>query len=173
MLRNSIQFLVKMLSTFLSVIMFNLCIFCVLLLDRFPEVANLVDVCWLEIRGVINTIVLSPNTQYAAYVVFKMIDASGFQNRPADLSVGVEGGQISTKIVCLDPNVEGGPHNRVVGLQRPSVRSDGWLEIEMGEFFNLGIENEKVQMNVIQTSGGNWKRGLVLEGIEVRPKDNN
>jgi hypothetical protein len=28
-------------------------------------------------------------------------------------------------------------------------------------------------MNVIQTRGGNWKRGLVLEGIEVRPKYNN
>jgi hypothetical protein len=105
--------------------------------------------------------------------VLKIIYASGFQNRLADLSVGVEGGQITTKIVCLDPNVEDRPHNRVVGLLRPSVRSDGWLEIEMGEFFNLGIENEKVQMNVIQTSGGNWKRGLVLEGIEVRPMYNN
>jgi len=103
-----------------------------------------------------------------------MINASGFQNRSADLSVTVEGGQSSTKIVCLDPNVEGRPqlHDRVVGLQRPRVRSDGWLEIEMGEFFNSGIENEEVQMNVIQTRGGNWKRGLILEGIEVRPKYN-
>jgi hypothetical protein len=146
-------------------------------LDRFPEVAKLVDVCWLEIHGVINTIVLSPNTQYAAYVVFKMIDAYGFQNCSADLSVGVEGGQRSTKIVCLDPNVEGNPqpHNTVVGLQRPTVRSDGWLEIEMGEFFNPGIENERVQMNLIQMSGGRggWKRGLVVEGIEVGPKYNN
>jgi len=144
-------------------------------LDRFPEVAELVDVCWLEILGVINTIILSPNTQYAAYVVFKMIDAYGFQNRSADLSVGVEGGERSTKIVCLDPNVEDGPqlHNGADELQRPSVRSDGWLEIEMGEFFNSGIENEEVQMNLIQTRGGNWKRGLVLEGIEVRPKYNN
>ena len=148
-------------------------------MDRFPEVAKLVDVCLLEIRGVINTIVLSPNTQYAAYVVYKMINAWGFQNHRADLSVCVEGGQSSTnKIVCLDPTVEveGRQHNGAVGLQRPSVRSDGWLEIEMGEFFNAGIENEKVQMNLLQTSGGrpaNWKSGLVLEGIEVRPKYNN
>jgi len=150
----------------------NLCIFCVLLLNRFPEVAKLVDVCWLEIRGVINTIVLSPNTQYAAYVVFKMIDAWGFQNRPVELSVGVEGGQSSTKIVCLDPNVEeeGRQHNRAVGLQRPSVRSDGWLEIEMGEFFSSGIENEEVQMNLLEIKAGNWKSGLFLEGIEIRPK---
>lgn len=140
--------------------------------SRFPEVDKLVDVCLLEIRGVINTVVLSPNTQYTAYVVFKMIDAWGFQNRPVELSVGVEGGQSSTKIVCLDPNVEveGMQHNRAVGLQRPSVRSDGWLEIEMGEFFSSGIENEEVLMSLLEIKAGNWKSGLFLEGIEIRPK---
>jgi len=119
---------------------------------------------------VINTIVLSPNTQYAAYVVFKMIDAWGFQNRPVELSVGVEGSRCSTKIVCLDPNVEGRQHNIAVDLQRPSVRSDGWLEIEMGEFFCSGIENEEILMSLLEIKAGNWKSGLFLEGIEIRPK---
>jgi hypothetical protein len=138
-------------------------------LDRFPEVAELLEVWWLGIRGTINILALSPNTQYAAYLVFKMIDAQGFQNCPIELSVGAEGGHSSTKIVCLDPNVEveGMHHNRAVGLQRPSVRSDGWLEIEIGEFVNSGLEDE-VQMTVKETN--NWKRGLFLEGIEVRPK---
>ncbi|CAI8606817.1 unnamed protein product [Vicia faba] len=134
----------------------------------FPEVAELLDVCWFDIHGTINTIALSPNTEYAAYVVFKMVDPHGFQNRPIELSVFVEGGHSSTKNVCLDPVVVGRPHNRVVGLQYPYMRSDGWLEIEMGEFFNSGIENEEVHMKVLET-GGNWKRGLIVEGIEVRP----
>ncbi|XP_058770649.1 F-box protein PP2-B10-like [Vicia villosa] len=137
--------------------------------SRFPEVAELLDVCWFDIHGTINTIALSPNTEYVTYLVFKMVDAHGFQNRPIELSVFVEGGHSSTKNVCLDPDVEGRYHNRVVGLQCPNVRSDGWLEIEMGEFFNSGIENEEVQMKVLET-GGNWKRGLFVEGIEVRPK---
>ncbi|KEH42966.1 putative phloem protein [Medicago truncatula] len=135
--------------------------------SRFPEVAQLLKVWWLDISGTINTLSLSPNTQYAAYLVFKMIEAEGFQNCPIELSVGVEGGQSGTKIVCLDPNVEGGQHNRAVGLQRPSVRSDGWLEIEMGEF-NSGLEDGDVLMNVKETN--NWKSGLFVEGIEVRPK---
>ncbi|MCI49645.1 F-box protein, partial [Trifolium medium] len=97
-----------------------------------------------------NTIALSPNTQYAVYVVFKIIDAWGFSDCPVELSVGVEGGHCSTKIVCLDPNVEDTPDDRVVGLQRPSLRSDEWVEIEMGEFFNSGLEDE-VQMSVIET----------------------
>ncbi|KAG4997642.1 hypothetical protein AAZX31_10G160100 [Glycine max] len=139
--------------------------------SRFPEVAELRDVCWLEIRGVLNTLVLSPNTQYAAYLVFKMIDARGFHNRPVELSVNVFGGHGSTKIVCLDPNEEL-PHRRVEGLQRPNARSDGWLEIEMGEFFNTGLDDE-VQMSVVETKGGNWKSGLFIEGIEVKPKEEN
>ncbi|CAK8572240.1 unnamed protein product [Lathyrus sativus] len=137
--------------------------------SRFPEVAVLLDVCWFDIHGTINTIALCPNTEYAAYLVFKMVDSVGFLNRRIELSVFVEGGHSSTKTVCFDPNVRHRSHNRVVGLQCPNERSDGWLEIEMGEFFNSGIENEEVQMKVLET-GGNWKRGFIVEGIEVRPK---
>ncbi|CAI8603229.1 unnamed protein product [Vicia faba] len=137
--------------------------------SRFPEAAKLLNVCWLEICGTINTIALSPNTEYAAYLVFKMVDPHRFQIRPAELSVFVEGGHSSTKNVCLDPNVDDRSHNRVVGLQCPNVRSDGWLEIEMGEFFNSGIENEEVHMKVLE-KGAYWKRGLIVEGIEIRPK---
>jgi hypothetical protein len=141
-------------------------------LDRFPEVAELLVVFWLHISGMINMLALSRNTQYAAYLVFKMIDGYGFQNPnyPVVLSICVEGGHDSTKIVCLDPNVEGGQHNSAVGLQRPSVRSDGWLEIEIGEFFNSGLEDEEVQMNIKEIDDYNSKCGLFLEGIEVRPK---
>jgi hypothetical protein len=136
-------------------------------LDRFPEVAYLRLVWLLGIRWMINTLALSPNTQYAAYLVFKMIDAEGFQNCPLELSVGVGGSHSSTKIVCYYRNVEGRLHNRVAGSQCPSVRSDGWLEIEIGEFFNSGLE-DVVLMNVKQTDY--WKKDLLLEGIEVRPK---
>ncbi|CAK8572238.1 unnamed protein product [Lathyrus sativus] len=137
--------------------------------SRFREVAELLDVCWLEFCGTINTIALSPNTEYAAYVVFNMFNPRRFQNSPVELSVFVDGGHSSTKIVCFDPNVEESSHNRVEGLQCPNVRSDGWLEIEMGEFFNSGIENEEVQMKVLENDSY-WKSGLIVEGIEVRPK---
>jgi hypothetical protein len=53
------------------------------------------------------------------------------------------------------------------------VRSDGWLEIEMGEFFNSGLENEEVQMSVIEIKAGETKGNFFLEGIEVRPKVDN
>ena len=137
------------------------------MLDRFPEVAYLRRVWWLGIRWLINMLALSPNTQYAAYLVFKMNDAQGFHNCPLELSVSVGGSLSSTKIVCLDPNVEGRQQNRVARSQHPNVRSDGWLEIEIGEFFNSGLDDE-VQMNVKETDY--WKKGLFVEGIEFRLK---
>ncbi|WJX12803.1 hypothetical protein P8452_03258 [Trifolium repens] len=159
--------------------------------SRFPEVAKLCYVWWLEIRGMINTLALSPNTQYGAYLVFKMIDPRGFENLPVDLTVGVEGDNSSTKVVCLEPYVEPQPSvrnrarrlrryrhlgdlpNRVAGLQRPSGRSDGWLEIEMGEFFNSDLEHEEVHMSVMETKAGEVKENFYVEGIEIRPKEDN
>ncbi|NP_001296645.1 F-box protein PP2 [Cicer arietinum] len=141
--------------------------------SRFPEVAELLNVCWLEIRGKINAVALSPNTQYTAYLVFNMIGDWGFQNLPVEVTIDGARSYSSSKLVCLDPNVEGRPHNRVIGLQRPSVRSDGWLEIEMGEFFSSGLEDDEVRMSVVEIKGQNWKRGLFVEGIEVRLKEDN
>ena len=138
--------------------------------SRFREVAKLLAVCWFEIRRNISTIILSPGTQYAAFLVYKMIDAHGFHLEPAELTVGIVGGISSTKSVCLDPNVEErhlGPNFQ--GLERPKERSDGWLEIEMGDFFNLGLEDE-VEMRVIEIDSKWWKHGFFLQGIEVRPK---
>ncbi|XP_058744429.1 F-box protein PP2-B10-like [Vicia villosa] len=150
--------------------------------SRFPEVAKLCYVWWFEIRGIINTLALSPNTQYAAYLVFKMIDAYGFENKTVDLTVGVKGGHNNTKIVCFDPHIEPvigrwysgrrpRPHN-IVGLQRPSVRSDGWWEIKMGEFFNSNLEDE-IEMSVMEIKSNGCKGNFFLEGIEVRPKEDN
>ncbi|MED6172327.1 hypothetical protein PIB30_049054 [Stylosanthes scabra] len=116
--------------------------------SRFEEVAKLLAVCWFEIRGKISTIILSPGTQYAVFLVFKMMDAQGFHYLPAELTVGIVGGTSSTRSVCLDPNLEESSLGRSFrGLERPKERSDGWLEIEMGDFFNLGFEDE-VEMSV-------------------------
>lgn len=85
-----------------------------------------------------------------------------------ELTVRIYSGQSSTKNVCLDPNLE-----CFQGLQLPNVRSDGWLEIEMGEFFNSGLEDEEVYMSVTEIRRNLFKRGLFVEGLEVRPKEGN
>ncbi|RWR96599.1 putative F-box protein PP2-B12 [Cinnamomum micranthum f. kanehirae] len=52
--------------------------------------------------------------------------------------------------------------------QVPQARSDGWMEIEMGEFFNDEGEEGDIEMSLMEVKGGQ-KSGLIVEGIEMRP----
>ncbi|XP_057432013.1 putative F-box protein PP2-B12 [Lotus japonicus] len=134
--------------------------------EQLPEVGVLRHLCWLEIHGMINTFSLSPNTLYRAFLVFKIIDV--VHKFLVVLSVRKIRGHIMTKMAYLNPySLE-----REAPGQFPRVRSDDWLEIEMGEFFNSGLEDEEVQMSVVRLDGC-WNTSLIIEGIEVRPKDDN
>jgi hypothetical protein len=55
-------------------------------------------------------------------------------------------------------------------VRLPRERQDGWLEVELGEFDSSGegIDGE-VDMSFNGVSS-NWKNGLIVQGIEVRPK---
>jgi len=63
-----------------------------------------------------------------------VINVFGFLKFTTKLSVGVKGGRSSTKFANFDSNDEGGF----------SLRSDGWLEIVMGEFFYTYLEDEEM-----------------------------
>jgi hypothetical protein len=134
-------------------------------------VAELVSVCWLEIRGKINTCMLSPATLYTAYLVFKVTTGSfGFEDQPVEVAVGVVGsdGHKRKRSVFLDTERGRRQRNQTVPAAR---RGDGWLEIELGEFFNGGDGDDgEVEMSVLEVKGGNWKGGLIVQGFEIRPK---
>ncbi|PON72905.1 Phloem protein [Trema orientale] len=144
--------------------------------SRFPEVAKLKDVWWLHVVANVDTRILSPQTTYAAYLVSKLERAQhgrrhwweppgvrGFDRRPVNLRVyfeGLEDGDVLS--VVLDP-----PSDMP---QLPQDRGDGWKEIEMGNFFNENGEDGVVSCSLKEVSGkGPWS-GLVVEGIELRPK---
>ncbi|KAL6193049.1 hypothetical protein ACLB2K_034134 [Fragaria x ananassa] len=156
--------------------------------SRFEEVAELVSVCWLEIRGKIDTRLLSPSTMYKAYLVFKSTTAAyGFDYQPTEVSVGLIGGAEPTKqTVFLDADrgrtqsyqiVPGRVgifrRSRILGLQvcqpreindnqYPKERADGWLEIGLGEFLCEGEEGGELEMTCLQTRGGQWKGGVIV-----------
>ncbi|XP_039116781.1 F-box protein PP2-B10-like [Dioscorea cayenensis subsp. rotundata] len=69
--------------------------------SRFSEVAELLDVCWLEIRGQLDTKELSPHTKYVAYLVFNLTEATrGLEHPSQETSVKV-GAQVSSHTTCL------------------------------------------------------------------------
>ncbi|KAK4482531.1 hypothetical protein RD792_009690, partial [Penstemon davidsonii] len=41
---------------------------------RFSEVAELVSVCWLDILGIMQAKMSSPETNYTAYLVYKLTE---------------------------------------------------------------------------------------------------
>ncbi|KAG8633115.1 hypothetical protein MANES_18G077024v8 [Manihot esculenta] len=154
--------------------------------SRFAEVAELIGVCWLEINGRINTQMLSPATMYTAYLVFKLATgASGFRSQNAEVSVGLAGSTFSFKrSVLLDARIGRGRNlllDNWFGSKAyvpagggdgryPEVRKDGWLEIKLGEFLNKESEDGELEMSITEVKGGHWKHGLVVQGIEIRPK---
>ncbi|CAL5337269.1 unnamed protein product [Camellia sinensis] len=139
--------------------------------SRFSEVAELVSVCWLDIKGKIETRLLSPKTTYVAFLVFKFVRANqGFESLPAKASVRLVGDEEEKSSTVylkqpLTPVTSEGLSGRF-----PQERKDKWMEIQLGEFFNDQGEDGEVVMQLMEIERGNWKYGLVVEGIEIRPK---
>uniref|UniRef100_A0ACD5YW44 Uncharacterized protein n=1 Tax=Avena sativa TaxID=4498 RepID=A0ACD5YW44_AVESA len=49
--------------------------------------------------------------------------------------------------------------------------SDSWMELELGEFLNEGDEDGEVSFSLMEMDAGYWKSGLVVQGIEIRRKN--
>lgn len=152
--------------------------------------AELKTVCRLEIHGKIRTQMLSPNTKYGAYLIIKISNrAFGLDLMPSEISVEVSN---STQVCngtaylrCSDSKNKQ-MERLFYGNRREMLRSrviegdgrvpcerrdgDGWMELELGDFFN-GEGDEEVKMSLREVKGYHLKGGLIIEGIEVRPKD--
>nr|XP_048332807.1 F-box protein PP2-B10-like [Ziziphus jujuba var. spinosa] len=135
--------------------------------SRFSRVAELRHIWWLDIKGRIKTNLLSPKSTYGAYFVYKLKEPNwAIKEIQVEFRVYFEGEEevhehVSGCKVFLDPSED---------EQEPcKVREDGWLEVEMGEFFNDGGEDHRVVVcSLMETVF--CKSGLVVEGIEFRPK---
>ncbi|CAN7080528.1 unnamed protein product [Brassica oleracea var. botrytis] len=128
--------------------------------SRFEEVAALLMVCWFEIRGNISSSMLSKGTVYGAYLVFKEgeIGAFGFRSQPLETSFRYILGSTRTGL-CNDRRA----------FLESGMPEDGWLEIELGEYY-VGFDEEELVMSVLETREGGWKGGIIVQESEIRPK---
>ncbi|KAK6917108.1 Phloem protein 2-like [Dillenia turbinata] len=143
--------------------------------SRFPEVAVLLSVCWLEIRGRIKCSFLSPNTTYAAFLVFKLEDEHyGFtlDYEAMDVSVGTNASTSQTRGAYLSRETRNQQYRKRKPLEDmnqkieyPNKRSDGWFEVELGEIF-IERDDGDLEMSVLETKRLYWKSGLIVQGIE-------
>ncbi|XP_050261926.1 uncharacterized protein PHLOEM PROTEIN 2-LIKE A4-like isoform X1 [Quercus robur] len=114
------------------------------------EVAVLLGVCWLEIKGEIPTIDLSPWTVYEVVFVVKMLN---MWNYSATLTLILP----HSKKVIHDENLREKPVGK-------------WFEIQVGEF-KMSPENVGEISFQLGEFSSNWKRGLVLKCAIIRPKN--
>ncbi|TXG68562.1 hypothetical protein EZV62_003497 [Acer yangbiense] len=139
-----------------------------LVCKRFAQVAELKYVWWFDVKGRLETKFLSSKTNYVAYLVFKFANhRHGFEDRPIELSFYLEGRECETrrnKKVVLDPQRNSLP-------QPYQLRGDGWMEIEMGEFFNEHGADGVVVCSLFDFDRFSPKGGLIVEGIQLRPKN--
>ncbi|KAL0375787.1 UNVERIFIED_CONTAM: F-box protein PP2-B15 [Sesamum calycinum] len=117
---------------------------------------------------------LSPSTTYGAYLIIQLLDrAFGLDTVLSEVSIEVGSYRMQRPIYLKRDHCrrEGrevlrrGEEEEVV-----RARGDGWLEVELGEFYNNGSEKE-VKMWFRETKGVHLKGGLLVQGIELRPKE--
>jgi hypothetical protein len=163
------------------------------------EAAQLLHVAWLEVRGKIDSRMLSPNSTYGAYLVFRLDPKThglGFPFQEGLISVGAS---VSTRRACLhgyDEDGAGGvvPRKYVVDSTRtywprpssshtvlveddvtlPQRRADGWMELELADgFYNHEDDDGEVRVALNETKRLYSKGGLIVRSIEFRIKQQN
>ncbi|KAL6184940.1 hypothetical protein ACLB2K_041075 [Fragaria x ananassa] len=132
----------------------------------FSEVAELRLVWWLEIKGYIDTNILSPRTTYAAYLVYQIPEESqwGFLGIPMTV-------RVTTNKVVAEHDVFLADQPEDVPAPQAQSKGDGWMEIELGEISNQE-DDATVEFRLRETESGVPKGGLFVEGIQLRPKLN-
>ncbi|CAM0942961.1 unnamed protein product [Alopecurus aequalis] len=156
------------------------------------EAAQLMLVFRLEIRGKIQRKMLSKRSIYVAYMVFKLLDRHAGLSHPYQQEAFVRRERRkSTHRACLggydDDAAAGGavPWRQVWGafqdgirrrdpidpnMVLPRRRADGWMELELGWFYNKEDGEGEVCFGLTETECPIPKIGLVVRSIEVRIK---
>ncbi|PIM97605.1 hypothetical protein CDL12_29925 [Handroanthus impetiginosus] len=128
--------------------------------SRFSEVAQLKSIGWIHIQGKIKTQMLSENTTYAAYLVFWLERMNGLNSS-------------NTIVRFLNDQPENSTNNEHFPSRETGKiaqkRDDGWIEIEMGKFYNGCGDDGEVEAWLIDINSPYGKSGLIVEGIEFRP----
>ncbi|XP_076917664.1 putative F-box protein PP2-B12 [Bidens hawaiensis] len=140
--------------------------------SRFAEVGILKHVWWLDIRGKIASVMLSRKTTYVAYLVYRVTrDAWGLSGAgKAIVSVdGIRNETLNVRLQQLRPRGRAQALVQApVEAHAPAPRNDGWLEIELGEFYCGDGDEGEVEM--VFQEHHDYKGGLIMEGVELRPK---
>src|SRR4051812_31217882 len=117
------------------------------------EIASLLNVRWLEVHGRFGTSYLTPGVMYE--VVFAVMMELGYGwAMPVNPRLKLPNGDVKQHEVCL--------------LEVPKGK---WIELKVGEFIAANNLAGEMEFSSYEYEGGQWKRGLVIKGVIIRPKE--
>lgn len=122
--------------------------------DEAPvELAELLDVCWLEAHGRFDVSKLSPETAYEVVFVI-LVQSWGY------------GWEVPVNFRVTLP--DGRKQERVENLREKQMGD--WIEIKAGEVSTSEYKEGEMEVSMFEY-GGHWKSGLVLKGVLIKPKN--
>ncbi|KAF8667325.1 hypothetical protein HU200_053000 [Digitaria exilis] len=146
--------------------------------SRFASMISALTSKFFLLAGHIERRELSPNTKYAVYLVFRLEDETYGLHCPTQEAHITTGDQVAKRRVSLYPRTtqagegeQGGRAEEDSTLSYPREREDDWMEVQLGEFYNHQEDTEVVDFRLLEHVQLHWKKGLMLEGIEIRQKN--
>ncbi|KAL0352691.1 UNVERIFIED_CONTAM: protein PHLOEM PROTEIN 2-LIKE A1 [Sesamum angustifolium] len=121
--------------------------------DECLAVAELLNVCWLEVHGRFDIANLSPGTMYEIVFVLKLKDTAYGWEVPVNLRLTLPDGSRQEH----KENLKEKPRGQ-------------WIEIPAGEFNTSDKKIGEIEFSLYEYEGGKWKRGLLIKGASIRPK---
>lgn len=113
--------------------------------------ARLLDVQWLEIHGKLDVSCLTPGATYKVAFVVMVEDNSYGWDVPVCLRLVDATGDVQKRLESLADR-----------------RRGEWVEVTAGELVAGGAG--EVGFSLFEYEDGDWKRGLVVKGVCVRPQ---
>lgn len=125
--------------------------------------AKLRSIGWIHIEGKIKTRMLSKNTTYAVYIVFLLERIDGLKSSNTVIRFLNDQSKHDTS---KDEHLKSQETGKLA-----KRRADGWVELEMGKFYNgHGEDGDQVEAWLTEINNSSHaKSGLIVEGIEFRP----
>lgn len=141
---------------------------------RFQEVLNCLGSSHgFDIRGRIKARMLSPNTTYAAYLVYKVGGRGLFALRAVVRAVDNESDNDAENrcavVHVIRPSARYQSRQHLINATLPVMRDDGWSEIELGSFWNDPGHQGEVEARLMQPKGCLVDSHFIIEVIEFRP----
>ncbi|KAF8012492.1 hypothetical protein BT93_I0610 [Corymbia citriodora subsp. variegata] len=112
-------------------------------------VAELLDICWLNIKGKLKTIVLSPRMTYEVEIHVKMRGGSKPWQGPVNLSLALPDGNKKARVTYFD-----------------KLEKEEWLPISIGMFKMMPETVGEISFSLTQAD---MNQSLYIKGVVFRP----